>query len=113
MSAVFRKRLASLGPDGTVRAVIMLAGPGGSDKRTKRMSAGERKARIAARVRAAQCCLPDIDGVIETHGGRRLDEDVNAFGAIAVETTALGFEALASLENVKAILEDQPIHLIQ
>ena len=34
-------------------------------------------------------------------------------GTIAVETTALGFEALAGLEKVKAILEDQPIHLIQ
>ena len=45
--------------------------------------------------------------------GRRLTDDVDALGAVPVETTAEGVNALAALEQVRVIIEDQPVSLLR
>ncbi len=113
VSEAFLGRLAALEPEGTSRAVVLLVQDEVAQKRTKRLTVEERQSRIEARQEAGRQCLPSVDRVLEAHGGRRLDADVGALGSVGVESTAAGFRALAELDAVKAILEDQPVHLLR
>jgi hypothetical protein len=56
--------------------------------------------------------LAEIDRPLTHFGGKRLALGVNALGSVPVESTPDGITALASLDSVKAILEDQPISLL-
>ena len=94
-----------------VAVVFAIAATRGAGKR-----AGPRRARseIARQTRlAANAGLAEIDRVLQEFGGTRLAESADALGSIAVETTAAGVVALATISGVKAILEDQPITLVR
>ena len=58
---------------------------------------------------SAETALPDIDEVLRRFDGKRLSNNVSALGSIPVETTPAGIKALATLDQVKTILEDQPV----
>jgi cobalamin biosynthesis protein CbiG len=61
------------------------------------------------RRRAARPVLERIDEVLRHQGGSRLAHDVDALGAVPVETTPAGVRGLAALDGVAAVLEDQPV----
>jgi hypothetical protein len=82
-----------------------------SSRSGKRQSRSEREAAVKAARKSAERALPDIDSILKRHDGRRLARRPNALGSMPVETTAAGIKALASSRWVKAIVEDQPIHL--
>ena len=111
ISSQFRARLASLGPHQMVRAVILPCTHGPNEAKGKRLSRAEREKVIAARREATERALPEIERVLQTHGGQRISGHTDALGSILVETTAVGILALADTDNVKAVLEDQPISL--
>ena len=107
ISAAFRAQLAGLKAQNKVRAIVLLR----TDQkgRASRRSRGSRSAIIDATRKSAGDALPYIDKVIEKFGGKRLADSASALGSVPIETTSEGIKALAELEQVKAILEDQPI----
>lgn len=103
-------RLDRLGPDQKVRAIVMM--DTGTEKPGRRRSLGTRSETVSAIRKAADAVLPDLDGLLKRFEGRRLAAHADALGCVPIEATARGIVALASLEHVKAIFEDQAISLI-
>ncbi len=109
ISPEFDARLRELEPHQMVR-VILLLDPGTLDgASTSPRSRADRRAAIETLRQAVAPALSTIDRILERTAGKRLAPDVNALGAVPVETTAAGARELAALGQVKAILEDQPI----
>lgn len=57
--------------------------------------------------------LPLIDKVLENLGGRRLRNDISAMRSVVVEGPAQTILALAELDEVEAVIENQPIFPIR
>lgn len=108
ISAQFAARLAQLAPDETTRAVILPSIPAPGNQ-TQQPPPG-RKARIEETKRFSQHVFHDIDEQLGYFGGQRLTKQSNALGYILVETTAAGIAAIADLDWVRAVMEDQPIY---
>jgi hypothetical protein len=112
ISPNFTSRLEKLSPNQKVRAIVLLNLESGAEGKTKRLSSAERKAAMESVRQSAQFALPEIDEILQSFEGKRLSDEVNALGSVAVETTAAGIISLAQSDRVKAILEDQPISLL-
>lgn len=110
ISPEFASRLGNLGPADKVRAIVMLrVGDVGRPRRRRRRE--ERQAIIKDVKESAGQALDEVDEILDRFGGQRLEDEVNAFGTIPVETTPPGIYALASSPRVQMIVEDQSIHL--
>ena len=109
ISASFSTRLEQLDPQGTVVAILVLHAKGAGGKPGRRQSAGERVSAVDAMRKGAEEAFKDIDRVLANSGGKRLAAHANALGTVPVETTVAGIQGLALLDQVKAILEDQPM----
>jgi len=112
ISPEFSTRLARLKPQQKIRAMVMLRIDVPGETPARRQSRTERQAAIE---RLRQSCLPaltQIDDILAHYSGKRLAAQVNALGAVPVETTAAGIRALAASDQVKAILEDQAVSLL-
>jgi hypothetical protein len=112
ISANFTSRLGKLKPNQKIRAIILLNVESGVEGQVKRLSSTERKSAMEAVRQSAQSALPEIDRILEDSDGKRLSNEINALGSIAVETTTDGIFSLAKSDHVKAILEDQSISLL-
>ena len=112
ISPVFSAKLSGLQPDAKVVAILVLGVKGTGRKTGPRRSGAERKIAVDAVRKSAEEALPDIDDVLAHAGGRRLADHPNALGTVPVETTSAGLRGLALLEQVTAILEDQPLSLL-
>jgi hypothetical protein len=106
ISNEFQERLSRLKPGQMVQAIVLLQV---KKDRSLRPTRENRQATLEAVRKSASASLSGIDKVLSEHGGRRLTEGVSALGSIPVETTAEGIFALATLDQVKAVLEDQSI----
>lgn len=113
LSPEFKTRLQSLEPEQKVRAIVVLDTKDASGVSGRRQSPAERKAALEAVRKSASAALPRIDATLESFDGRRLSKSPNALGAILVEANAAGIMALAASKCVKAILEDQPVSLLE
>src|SRR5262245_31117059 len=109
ISPEFARRLARLAPDAMARAIVVLdtgpapaAPPGRPSKPT-------RKAVAEAIQTAASAALREVDRLLERSGGRRLTPGPDLLGSVPVEAPASVLLALAGSEQVRAILEDQPL----
>jgi hypothetical protein len=111
ISNEFAARLRHFGPKEKVYAIVLLRTPGVKGACGKRQGRTERQETVDAVRGSAERALDDIDGILDRFQGRRLADSPDALGSIPVETTPAGIEALASSNWVKAILEDQSIHL--
>jgi len=111
ISAAFKARLDRLQPTQRVRVILLLHTMGVGTASGRRQGGPERQAAIDVIRQAAESVLKEIDDVLKRYDGARLASGVNALGAVSVETTAAGIAALAALEEVKAIVEDQPVLL--
>ncbi len=108
ISREFTARLDRLTPDQKVRAIVMLD-IGAAKAAGGRRARGERAETVTAIRETTEPALPDLDSVLQRFAGRRLAAHADALGCVPVETTAAGILALALLDHVKAILEDQQI----
>lgn len=113
ISEPFSRRLGSYRPDQMVHAVVIVETGDGVPVGNGRRSRQERRRAMDRIHRRGNAALPEIDSVLQHFQGRRLSDSVDALGCVAVETTVAGIKALASSDRVRAILEDQPISLIQ
>jgi hypothetical protein len=112
ISTTFKMRLKHMEPHQKVRAIVVLHLNGHEVAPGRRQSPAERQAAIEAMHKSAEPALAEIDRVLRHFGGKLLASSVNALGSIPVEATPNGIAALATLDSVKAILEDQPISLL-
>lgn len=104
-------RLERYKPQQKVRAIVLLNVKREGVAAEKPRSRLNRQAAITTlRLSTAQA-LGEVDGILKRFDGKRLAE-VNAVGSIPVEMAAQGIFALAESQQVKAILEDQPISLL-
>lgn len=107
------RRLTSLAPDVPVRAILVLRSNGEPKHKDRRLTREERQAHIQALRSSAQASFPRIDAILERLGGSRLSDQPSALGTITVVTNPAGIFALANIDEVQAILEDQPLERIQ
>lgn len=112
ISPAFRARLNRMNQQQKVRAIIVVRLGDTEVTPGRRQSPSQRQAVIEAMHKSAEPALAEIDRVLRQFGGKRLASSVNALGAVPVETTPEGITALATLDSVKTILEDQPISLL-
>lgn len=113
ISPEFLARLSDLRERQKVRAIVLLHTTGEKKTRARRQTPAERREAIASVRRSAEAVLPEIDRLLQQFDGKRLTDSADALGAIPVETTAEGVNALAALEQVKVIVEDQPVSLLR
>jgi hypothetical protein len=113
ISPEFARRLARLAPDAIARAIVLLdTGPGPSAAPARPSKAARNE--IAETIqRAAAPALAEVDRLLERTGGRRLAPSPDLFGSVPVEAPPSALLALARLEHVRAILEDQPLSLLR
>lgn len=112
ISNEFAARLRHFGPKEKVHAIVLLRTASVEGTSGRRQSRAKRQERIDAVRDSARPALDEIDDILDHFEGKRLADSPDALGSVPVETTPAGIEALASSEWVKAILEDQEIHLI-
>lgn len=75
----------------------------------RRPSRRSRLAQIDAFRNSARPALSEIDRILERFNGKRLALSVDALGTVSIEATPAAIEALANVDGVKAVLEDQGI----
>jgi 4'-phosphopantetheinyl transferase EntD len=112
ISQELMSRLEQVGPRKKVRAIILLKSEGPEKPPNRRLSRAERQAAFEAIRMSAESSLADIDDILERYGARRLSVRPDALGSITVEATHEGLCALAKSDRVRAILEDQPVSLL-
>jgi hypothetical protein len=112
ISTAFRARLNRMNRQQKVRAIVILRLGDTEVTPGRRQSPSQRQAMIEAMRNYVEPAVAEIDRVLTHFGGKRLAASVNALGSVPVEATPDGITALASLDSVKAILEDQPISLL-
>lgn len=113
ISNEFAARLDQLGSGETVRAIVFLEVKSSEKSVVRgRQSDTQRKAAVERVRQAAENTLKDIDNILNSNEGRRLQKQPTALGSVLVETTAVGVYALAESAKVKAIIEDQGVSLI-
>jgi hypothetical protein len=112
IGTAFRARLEHMNQQQKVHAIVLLRLGDSEVTPGRRQSPAERQAAIHAMRKSTEPALIEIDCVLKQFGGKRLASSVNALGAVAVETTPEGITTLATLDSVKAIVEDQPISLL-
>ncbi len=78
----------------------------------RRQTREQQQATSEALRQSTEEALDELDGILARFHGQRLAEHPDVLGSLPVETTAAGLRALASSRWVKAIMEDQAIHLI-
>ncbi len=71
----------------------------------------ERKAAIKAMQASVRQSWQIVDRLIQDFNGQKLAEKPNTLGAIPIEITPPGIQALALSNAVKAIIEDQQIYV--
>lgn len=111
ISREFSARLEHIKPKQKVRAIILLQGQQTGSAATQPRSRLARQDTISTIRQSSEQALRAIDRILKRFDGKRL-ADANTLGSVPVETTTEGISALADLDDVKAILEDQPISLL-
>ncbi len=113
ISTEFAARLARMDDDEMVRAIVLPATRTQTATGDARSRSAQRAAAIANTRRASERVFDEIDAQLAQSGGRRVTQRPNSLGFIVVETTPKGVEALADMEWVSAVVEDQPIRQLR
>ncbi len=99
-------------PSGKLLQVVVMVDLPPVEALADRSAIRARRKRIAAQAKAATREISgELDGLLKQFGGQRFEMDAGAIGAIALETTSRGIRAIAALDDVKAVVEDQPLQL--
>ena len=109
ISAGFSAKLSGYLPEQKLVAILVLHTKGAGGNPGGKRSRAERLRSMEAVRNSAEEAFHDIDEVLDRSGGRRLTAHPDALGTVAVEITATGLRDLALLDQVSAILEDQPL----
>jgi hypothetical protein len=110
ISSDFAAYLNQLDADELVRAIVLPARQIQTATANQPSRRGERQAMIEATKRLNERRFHEIDELLTRYGGQRLTQRANTLGSVAIETTADGVEAIANLDWVSAVIEDQSIY---
>jgi hypothetical protein len=110
ISSDFAAYLNQLDADELVRAIVLPARQIQTATANQPPRRGERQAMIEAIKRLNEHRFLEIDELLGRYGGQRLTQQANTLGSVAIETTADGVEAIANLDWVSAVIEDQSIY---
>jgi phosphotransferase system HPr-like phosphotransfer protein len=111
VSPEFAARLNRLQPQQKVHVIVLLDVQDAEKFRHHRPANGERKAAMEAIRKSAQQALEHIGDIIRNFDGQKLAEVPDVLGSIPLEISAEGVNALAASDAVKAVIEDQTIHM--
>lgn len=101
ISTNFASRLARLEADQLVRVIVLPVA---------RTDPNPRETGNAMTKQQVEWAFDDIDKQLARTGGHRLTQRGNTLGFIVLEATPASIEAIAELDWVDVIIEDQPIH---
>jgi hypothetical protein len=107
ISDLYRERLDRL-PEGKLARALIVLKPDRLRLFGQRLSAARRRELFAKRRRDTDV-LAAVDSVLGEYGGRRLSLAPGGLGTITVEAPPHTLYALAKLDLVKAVLEDQKV----
>ncbi len=109
ISPQFAARLANMKSTEPMQVVVVLDVSRGKPQGGARISVKRRKA-LAKKTRSiANSLLPAIDAVVEKFNGQRVSKSADSLGCIVIKLTPSGIRAVAALDDVRAVMEDQPI----
>ena len=111
ISPEFFDKLNRLDPKQKIRIVVMLY-TSEMGKKSRHQPRAERKKAMESILEASKKAIPEIDAILNRYGGEKWASAPDVLGCLPLETTVSGVNALTSLKEVKAVLEDQPISLI-
>ena len=113
ISLEFAAKLNSYPATAKVRVIVLLESVNPErNHNSLRQSRLERKAAIKAMQDLVKQSWQIVDRLIEDFDGKKLAIKPDVLGAIPIEITPAGIRALAVSDAVKAIIEDQQIHLV-
>jgi hypothetical protein len=95
-------------PNSRWRALVVLRRAGDLNERSRDRSEQVRRVK-----ESAKAALNEIDTILAAHHGRRLEDEPNALGYVAVEATPAGIRALTESNHVRAIIEDQAVRSVR
>jgi hypothetical protein len=105
LGSAFAARLSRFPAGAHVRALLLLGQP--TEPPTR-----DRAEQIRRVKQSAAAALDEIDQILTAHSGRRLESEPSSLGHVTVETTPAGIRALAKSDQVRAVLEDQAVRLL-
>ena len=111
VSKEFRSRLSKLAPEEKILALVLLDTTNSDLEKGKRQTRAERRQRIEEIQTAAEEAVPEIDKVLSRYDGKRLAAKANAMGCIPIQASQAAVMAVAGLDRVKSIIENQVISL--
>ncbi len=112
ISPEFGARLSRLDPQQKIRAIVLLETGQPRRATSRRQTYDERQAAIAHMREATHHAMGKLNRLLQNFDGHPLAQAPDTLGSVPVELNAAGIAALAALPWVKAILEDQDIHLL-
>ena len=112
ISSAFRSRMARLKSGESIRAVVLPAARNTRSVDRTMTRRALREKRIAYLEETFEHAFCAIDEQLATNGGRRLTVHPNTLGFIVIEATVDAITAIAELEWVGAIIEDQPVYAL-
>jgi hypothetical protein len=112
LSPEFATRLDRLAPHEKVRVIVLLNIRSIEQPAGKRQSRLERQAAIKSIRDSATQGLANINEIIQHCEAKLLVDRPDALGAVAMEITSIGIEALIKSDVVKAVMEDRSIYAV-
>jgi hypothetical protein len=111
ISETYRRRLMAMQSGQPSRAIVVVKSE--SPPRSLRSLTERQRKRALTQIRKqAEGAVHNIDDVLARYGGKRLRKSASNLGTILVEAPPDAIIALGKLEQVEAILEDQPVKQI-
>jgi len=108
----FLDRINIMPPDQIIRVILILSDDNEYEQPKTRRTEQERKKIMESVLKSGAKAMNEINSVLQAYGGTNLTSSPNILGCISIAATGAGIKALACLDKVKAIMEDQPVYLI-
>lgn len=113
ISPEFAARLNSYPPTAKVKVIVLLESIKPQiTNNSPRQNRLERKAAIKVMQDSVKQSWQIVDRLIKDFDGKKLATNPDAFGAIPIEITPPGIQALALSDAVKVIIENQKIYSV-
>ena len=108
----FLNRINSLPANQIIKAILILSDETEYKHPETRPTEQERKTIINLVLKSGEKAMQEINSILQAYGGTKQASSPNALGCLSIATTGAGIKALACLDRVKAVMEDQPVYLI-
>jgi hypothetical protein len=113
ISSEFAHRLSELEPHQVVRVLVLLDFKNNTERLCDSQKFPDKNISVVEHIsNLEKQALDHIRKIIQDNDGKQLAEHFSLLGSIPIEITAAGVYELATLDAVKAVIEDQQIYPI-